>query len=150
MQMSTFQRVGLRHLKTVLVDFTVSALRVFYPYYNLLNIVTINTDHHPVNLPVGAARDVQPRWKGIRIPVPGSFGPFSDGARGCLGRKFAEVEMVAILATIFKEYKVDIQCQPGETYKEARTRVQGALNESSNQLTCSVRVDVGLSLSRRS
>lgn len=39
---------------------------------------------------------------------PGRFLAFSDGARGCLGRKFAEVEVVAFLATILRDKTVEL------------------------------------------
>ena len=34
--------------------------------------------------------------------------PFSDGARACLGRRFAQVEVLAALAAVFKEYSVEL------------------------------------------
>ncbi|MCJ1438187.1 hypothetical protein MMC27_007574 [Xylographa pallens] len=41
-------------------------------------------------------------------PKPGTFIPFSDGARGCLGRKFALVEMCAVVSRIFSEWSVEL------------------------------------------
>jgi cytochrome P450 len=41
-------------------------------------------------------------------PVHGAFIPFADGARACPGRRFAQVEITAILATIFKSYSVEL------------------------------------------
>jgi cytochrome P450 len=42
------------------------------------------------------------------IPVKGSYLPFSDGQRICLGRRFAQVEVLAALATIFSQYSVEL------------------------------------------
>lgn len=41
-------------------------------------------------------------------PVRGSFVPFSDGPRSCLGRRVAQVEMVAALAVIFQRYSLEL------------------------------------------
>jgi len=38
--------------------------------------------------------------------VKGSFIPFSEGARSCIGRKFANVEMVGAISSIVKEYTI--------------------------------------------
>ena len=34
--------------------------------------------------------------------------PFSDGYRSCIGRRFAQVEILAVLATIFKTWSVEL------------------------------------------
>jgi cytochrome P450 len=41
-------------------------------------------------------------------PVPGSYLPFSEGARSCLGRRLAQVEIMAVLAVIFQQYSVEL------------------------------------------
>ncbi len=41
-------------------------------------------------------------------PPHGSFIPFSEGQRGCLGRRFALVEMTAALTSIFRHYSVEL------------------------------------------
>lgn len=41
-------------------------------------------------------------------PVRGSYIPFSDGARSCLGRRIAQVEMVAALSTISQKYSIEL------------------------------------------
>ncbi|KAI1211629.1 cytochrome P450 [Annulohypoxylon truncatum] len=41
-------------------------------------------------------------------PPRGSFIPFSDGARACLGRRIAIVELVAALAVIFQKYSIEL------------------------------------------
>jgi len=41
-------------------------------------------------------------------PAPGAFIPFSDGARSCLGRRLAQIEVVAVLSTIFQKYSVEL------------------------------------------
>ncbi|KAL2255511.1 hypothetical protein VTK26DRAFT_3210 [Humicola hyalothermophila] len=41
-------------------------------------------------------------------PVRGSYIPFSDGPRSCLGRRIAVVEMNAVLAVIFQKYSIEL------------------------------------------
>jgi len=41
-------------------------------------------------------------------PPRGAYIPFSEGARGCLGRRFAQIEVLAVLAVIFREYSVEL------------------------------------------
>ncbi|KAI1821297.1 cytochrome P450 [Xylaria intraflava] len=40
-------------------------------------------------------------------PVRGSFIPFSDGPRSCLGRRIAIVELLAAFAVIFQKYSIE-------------------------------------------
>ena len=39
-------------------------------------------------------------------PDPGTFIPWADGPRECVGRKFSQVEFVAVLASLFHKYRV--------------------------------------------
>lgn len=41
-------------------------------------------------------------------PVKGSYIPFSEGYRACIGRRFAQVEILAVLAVIFSQYSVEL------------------------------------------
>jgi cytochrome P450 len=41
-------------------------------------------------------------------PPRGAFIPFSEGFRACLGRRFAQVEVLAALAAIFSQYSVEL------------------------------------------
>ncbi|KAI2469433.1 cytochrome P450 [Annulohypoxylon bovei var. microspora] len=41
-------------------------------------------------------------------PPRGSYIPFSDGARACLGRRMAIVELVATLAVVFQKYSIEL------------------------------------------
>ena len=51
-------------------------------------------------------------------PPPGAFIPFSDGPRACLGRRFATVELVAVLAVIFQSYSVELDVKAWATDEE--------------------------------
>ncbi|OSD01453.1 cytochrome P450 [Trametes coccinea BRFM310] len=55
-----------------------------------------------------------------------AFLPFSGGARGCVGRGFAETESVAVLSTIISRYKVEVLEEPqfaGETFEQRKARL---------------------------
>jgi len=41
-------------------------------------------------------------------PTPGSYFPFSEGARSCLGRRLAQVEIMAALAIIFQQHSIEL------------------------------------------
>lgn len=51
-------------------------------------------------------------------PVRGAYIPFSDGQRACLGRRFAQVEILTVLAVIFKEYSVELAVDEFSTSKK--------------------------------
>jgi cytochrome P450 len=44
----------------------------------------------------------------LYVPPKGAFIPFSDGQRACLGKRFAQIEILAALAVIFSEYSVEL------------------------------------------
>jgi cytochrome P450 len=41
-------------------------------------------------------------------PERGAYVPFSDGARACLGRRIAQVELLAALAVLFRRYSIEL------------------------------------------
>jgi cytochrome P450 len=41
-------------------------------------------------------------------PPKGAYAPFSDGHRSCIGRRFAQVEILVALAIIFQNYSVEL------------------------------------------
>lgn len=53
-------------------------------------------------------------------PEPGSFIPWADGPRACVGRKFSQVEFVAVLSTLFHQYRVSPVLENGESEAEAK------------------------------
>ncbi|KAL8888647.1 MAG: hypothetical protein Q9215_003956 [Flavoplaca cf. flavocitrina] len=69
-------------------------------------------------------------------PAPGAFIPFSDGPRACLGRRFAMVELVAVIATLMREYSVELDTREWVSEqdlrgmgKEEKKRVYGLARE---------------------
>ena len=45
---------------------------------------------------------------GFFRPQRGVYFPFSEGARVCVGRRFAQIEIAAVLAVIFRSYSVEL------------------------------------------
>jgi cytochrome P450 len=82
----------------------------------------------------------------VHKPVRGAFIPFSDGHRACLGKKFAQVEYVAIMALILREFEISLaKVSPDESDESAVKRARKALDESSMVLSLAMAGDVPLS-----
>jgi len=58
-------------------------------------------------------------------PRKGSYYPFSEGPRACLGRRFAQVEVLAVLAMIFKDYSVELAVDEFATDEEVERMPEG-------------------------
>ncbi|KAL9586144.1 MAG: hypothetical protein Q9203_003969 [Teloschistes exilis] len=54
----------------------------------------------------------------LHRPPRGAYIPFSEGYRACLGRRFAQVEVLAALAVIFKHYSVELDVSEYGTDEE--------------------------------
>ena len=57
-------------------------------------------------------------------PYRGSYLPFSEGFRACLGRRFAQVEVLAVLAVIFTQYSVELAVDDWATDEEVENMVE--------------------------
>jgi len=58
-------------------------------------------------------------------PAKGSFIPFSDGYRSCIGRRFAQVELLAVFAVIFRDYSVELAVDEYATDAEIAAMPKG-------------------------
>jgi cytochrome P450 len=65
----------------------------------------------------------------IWTPPKGSYLPWSDGMRTCPGKKFAQVEHVAIMANVFRRCRVFPKKNNNETMENAKLR---ALNNTED------------------
>jgi cytochrome P450 len=50
------------------------------------------------------------------------FMPWAWGQRVCPGKRFSQFELVAVLAALFREWRVEVVCEEGETGEQARRR----------------------------
>jgi cytochrome P450 len=64
----------------------------------------------------------------------GAFIPWSDGQRACPGKKFAQVEHVAIMATVFKKYRIAALPEGNEDEATAQARARQAVDDSALRL----------------
>ncbi len=62
-------------------------------------------DTEATNLGVNTAADTS---AALYRPPKGAYIPFSEGYRSCIGRRFAQVEILAVLALIFSQYSVEL------------------------------------------
>ena len=60
------------------------------------------------NLNINTAPDTAPS---MFRPEKGAYIPFSEGFRSCIGRRFAQVELLAFLAFVFKQYSVELSVE---------------------------------------
>ena len=67
-------------------------------------------------------------------PIHGSYIPWSDGARVCPGKKFAQVEFVAVMAALFREHRVHVVPSDGEILEEARGRTLKVVENSEVEI----------------
>lgn len=64
------------------------------------------------------------------VPPQGTYAPWSGGPRVCPGKKFGQVEFVAIMATFFKEHRVEPVPRDHESIQCARARTLAAVKDS--------------------
>jgi cytochrome P450 len=64
-----------------------------------------NCKSTPDDLAINTAPDTS---SSLYRPARGAFIPFSEGFRACLGRRFAQVEVLTVLAVIFTQYSVEL------------------------------------------
>lgn len=89
-------------------------------------------------------------------PPRGSFIPFSDGARACLGRRVAIVELVSALAVIFQKYSIELavdewasdekvanmsQDEKASLYKLAQEKSRETVKEARSYITLKLHGD---------
>ena len=84
-------------------------------------------------------------------PAKGTYFPWSEGSQNCPGKKFAQVEFVAVLACLFRDHHVREQLGESETYEHARKRLLAVAEDSEHGLLLRMRRadDVRLIWARR-
>ncbi|TID23421.1 cytochrome P450 [Venturia nashicola] len=71
-------------------------------------------------------------------PPKGTYIPWSGGPRVCPGMKMAQVEFVAVIATLFKSCRVEVVLREGESELNARERLVKTMQESQPLLTLQI------------
>ena len=65
------------------------------------------------------------------MPEDGTFIPWADGPRECVGRKFSQVEFVAVLASLFWQYRVKPVVKNGESEADGRRALVHMVEDSA-------------------
>lgn len=85
-----------------------------------------------------------------RKPDEGTFVPFSGGARGCLGKRFALVELCCLVARIFSEYSVHLSSIDNQATNQASNLAEeqweSARKRAEDQLYAGVEFNMSLRL----
>jgi len=63
-------------------------------------------------------------------PPKGAYIPFSEGYRSCLGRRFAQVEILAVLAVIFRTWSVELDVGDSMTDDEVAAASEEQMREA--------------------
>ena len=56
-------------------------------------------------------------------PASCTYFPFSDGPQNCPGKKFVQVEFVAVLVSLLRNHRIRIVPEPGESSSQSQQRV---------------------------
>ncbi len=75
----------------------------------------------------------------IFVPVKGTYFPWSDGQQNCPGKKFAQVEFVAVVACLLQEHRVRLFGQSGEVMENGRNRILAVCEDSEHGLLLRMR-----------
>lgn len=75
----------------------------------------------------------------LYVPTKGTYFPWSDGPQFCPGKKFAQVEFVAVLASLFRAHRVHPLLQAGEDAESGRKRALGVCEDSEHVLLLRMR-----------
>lgn len=79
------------------------------------------------------------------VPEPGSYIPFSDGPRGCIGQRFAMVELCASLALILRHYTIELAAASSDECEENKTQ-QAIRDRAIHQLSGGIMFNMTLRL----
>ncbi|KAI9844472.1 MAG: hypothetical protein M1837_005554 [Sclerophora amabilis] len=83
----------------------------------------------------GSASRTGPGNEAFIEPPKGTFVPWSDGARGCPGKKFAQVEFVAVMSRLFRHHRVRPVMLDGEDGEAVKERILSTLEDSMVKIT---------------
>jgi len=73
------------------------------------------------------------------VPASGTYLPWSTGPRVCPGKKFAQVEFVAVIAKLLRKYRVRPVLEKGETFELAKERILSVVNDSDLFITLNMK-----------
>ena len=75
----------------------------------------------------------------------GTYLPWSDGARGCPGRRFSEVVFVAILASLLRNPRVEgVPAEDGEDNAAMKAHLLRAMEDSTTAISIQMRSEAAV------
>lgn len=75
----------------------------------------------------------------LYVPQNGIYFPWSDGPQFCLGKKFTQVEFIAVIACLFNDHHVHPFLEKGETEESGRKRALAVCEDSEHVLLLRMR-----------
>lgn len=75
----------------------------------------------------------------LRKPAPGTYLPWSEGARVCPGKKFSQVEFVAVMVSLFRANTVHAVPRDGESIHDAQRRILDVVEDSDMYISLKMR-----------
>ena len=72
-------------------------------------------------------------------PAHGTYFPWSDGPQNCPGAKFAQVEFVAVVASLFREHRVRVVANVDESPEMVRKRTLATTEDCDLELLLRMR-----------
>lgn len=115
--------------------------------YTILNVAAIQTNpaywgpdalaFRPDRFII-ASTSPKPGTEEVLQPPAGTFIPWASGPRVCPGKKFAQVEFVAVVAKLFLKHRVRPKLEGGETMEMAVRRLRECVMDSSLNITLSM------------
>jgi hypothetical protein len=78
----------------------------------------------------------------LLCPVKSSFLAFSTGFRGCLGKKFAQVEFCTLIATLLKDHSVELVQENGMSWEGTKDQAMKDLDNRATGIAMRMRKKV--------
>ncbi len=75
----------------------------------------------------------------LYVPRPGTYFAWSDGPMNCPGKKFSQVEFVAVMACLLRDHRVRPLLQDGEDAESGRKRALAVCEDSLHILLVHMR-----------
>lgn len=73
------------------------------------------------------------------VPAKGTYFPWSDGLQNCPGKKFAQVEFVAVIVCLLQSYRARLICKESEDFAAVRKRILAIYEDSKYGLLLRMR-----------
>jgi cytochrome P450 len=83
----------------------------------------------------------------VKTPVRGSYVPWAEGSRICPGKKFSQVEYVAVIARLLRNHRIEVVKNSTETDEQARQRALSQIQNSDVKITLQMRSPESVQLS---